>query len=211
MDAVSGLALASGLSWASGLRLYATVFAVGILGKFHYIHLPPGLQILTHPAVFGLAGFLLFIEFLADKFPGIDSLWDAAHTFIRIPAGALLAWGAIDSSDPWIAACAVLLGGTLAGATHFAKAGGRAVINTSPEPMSNWAASFGEDGLVALGLWAALAYPTAFLIGLAIFVLFLFWFLPKVWRGLKYIAGRVRTLLNGTAAQSPAVTELDKS
>lgn len=207
MDPVSGLALAGGLSWASGLRLYATVFAVGMLGKFHYIHLPPGLQILTHPAVFGLAGFLLFVEFLADKFPGIDSLWDAAHTFIRIPAGALLAWGAIDSTDPLVAACAVLLGGTLAGATHFAKAGGRALINTSPEPMSNWAASFGEEGLFALGLWAALAHPLAFLVGLAVFVLFLFWFLPKVWRSLGFIVHKVRGLLSPAPSTPVAESE----
>lgn len=126
MDSISNLALASGLSWASGLRLYATVFAVGVLAKFGYIHLPDTLAILSNPMVIGLAGVLSTIEFLADKIPYVDSAWDGIQTFIRIPAGALLAMGAINTSDPIIAAMAALLGGSLTGATHATKAGSRA-------------------------------------------------------------------------------------
>ena len=137
MDTISSIALASGLSWASGLRLYATVFIVGLLGKFGYIPLPVSLNILTNPVMISVAGVLCVIEFLADKFPYIDSLWDSVHTFVRIPAGALLAMGAINSADPMIATLVALLGGSLAGATHFTKAGSRALINTSPEPVSN--------------------------------------------------------------------------
>lgn len=183
MDAISSLALAAGLSWASGLRLYATVCGVGLLAKFGYVHLPAALAVLSHPYMIGLSGLLLMVEFLADKFPLVDSLWDSVHTFIRIPAGALLAMGAIDSSDPLIAASVALLGGTLAGGTHFAKSGSRALINTSPEPVSNWVASFGEEGLVATGLWLALLHPAIFLVFITIFILLLIWLLPKLWRG----------------------------
>ena len=114
MDAISTIALAAGLGWASGIRLYATIFVVGLLGKFGYVHLPESLAILTHPIVIALSAVLLLAEFLADKFPVVDSAWDSIQTFIRIPAGALLAMGAIDSSDPLIATAVALLGGTLA-------------------------------------------------------------------------------------------------
>ena len=190
MDAISSIALASGLSWASGLRLYLTVFIVGLLGKFGYVPLPSGLSILTHPVVIGVAGVLCIIEFLADKFPYIDSLWDSIHTFIRIPAGALLAMGAINSSDPAIAAAVALLGGSLAGATHFTKAGSRALINTSPEPVSNVAASFGEEGLLLSGGWLALAHPAVFIGCLLGFILVMIWLIPKLWRGIKMVFTR---------------------
>lgn len=185
MDAVSSLALAAGLSWASGIRLYATIFLVGVLANLGYIQLPESLAVLSHPYLIGLSGLLLVVEFIADKSPLIDSAWDSIHTFIRIPAGALLAIGAINSADPLVVTSVALLGGTLAGGTHLAKSGGRALINTSPEPVSNWAASFGEDGLVAVGLWLMLAHPVLFLCFLVIFIVGVIWLLPKLWGGLR--------------------------
>jgi Domain of unknown function (DUF4126) len=187
MDAISNIALASGLSWASGLRLYATVFIVGMLGKFGYVPLPEGLSILTHTVVIGVAGVLCIVEFLVDKFPYVDSLWDSMHTFIRIPAGALLAMGAINSADPKIATLVALLGGSLAGATHFTKAGSRALVNASPEPMSNIAASFGEEGLWLTGGWLALTHPAVFIGCLLGFILLMLWFIPKLWSGIKLV------------------------
>jgi Domain of unknown function (DUF4126) len=182
--------MAAGLSWASGLRLYAVLFAVGVLGKMGFIALPAHLQILAHNGVLIASGLMLAMEFFADKIPAIDSLWDSVHTFIRIPAGALLAAGAVAHISPEWAFVAALLGGTLTGSTHFTKAGSRALINTSPEPFSNWTASFGEDFMVAGGLWAALFSPVVFLIGLFLFVLLMFWTLPKIWRGVKLVFAR---------------------
>lgn len=193
MDAISSVALAAGLGWASGLRLYATVFAVGLLAKFGYVHLPAALDILSHPYVIALSGTLFVIEFFADKFPLVDSVWDSIHTFIRIPGGALLAMGAIDSSDPLIATSVALLGGTLAGGTHLAKSGSRALINTSPEPFSNGAASLAEEGLLITGLWLALAHPALFLVFIALFVVLLVWWLPKLWRGVRMMFGITRS------------------
>lgn len=185
MDAISSFALAGGLSWASGLRLYVTVFAVGMLAKFGYIHLPPTLDILSNPVVIGVTGILSMVEFLADKIPYVDSAWDSIQTFIRIPAGALLAMGAINTSDPLIATLAALLGGSLTGMTHATKAGSRAFINTSPEPVTNIAASFGEEGLLLGGGWLALTQPMIFLGVLIAFILVMIWLIPKLWRGIK--------------------------
>ncbi|MDX1914203.1 MAG: DUF4126 domain-containing protein [Methylophilus sp.] len=191
MDAVSSLALASGLSWASGLRLYATVCIVGLLAKFNYIHLPKSLDILSDPIVIGVAGILMVIEFLADKIPYIDSAWDSIQTFVRIPAGALLAMGAINSNDPMIATVVALLGGSLTGMTHATKAGTRALINTSPEPVSNITASFSEEGLLLGGGWLALTHPMVFIGVLIFFVLAMLWLLPKLWRGIQSVLGHI--------------------
>ena len=188
---ISQLALAGGLSWASGLRLYLTIFAVGLLAKFGYIDLPSSLDILSNPIVLSVAGALSVIEFLADKIPYVDSMWDGIQTFIRIPAGALLAMGAINSSDPMVATIAALLGGSLAGATHATKAGSRALINTSPEPVSNVAASFGEESMLLTGGWLVFAHPAVFIGLLCGFIVLLFWLLPKVWRGVKSIIGSI--------------------
>lgn len=187
MDPISSIALASGLSWASGFRLYATIFIIGILAKYQLISLPGSLDILSNPVVIGVAGLLAVIEFLADKIPYIDSTWDSIQTFIRIPAGALLAMGAINSSDPMIAAIAALLGGSLTGMTHATKAGTRALINTSPEPVSNITTSFAEEGLLLGGGWLALMHPVVFIGVLFGFILLMLWMLPKVWRGIKSI------------------------
>lgn len=197
MDAISTLALASGLSWASGLRLYLTVFAVGMMAKFGVISLPDSLAILTHPGVIAVSGLLSVIEFLADKIPYIDSVWDSIHTFIRIPAGALLAMGAMNTSDPAIVAIAGLLGGSLAGATHITKAGSRALINTSPEPVTNIATSFGEESALLTGGWLAFAHPMVFLGLMAVFILVMIWLIPKVWRGIKSVLGNIGKLTRG--------------
>jgi hypothetical protein len=189
---LQSIALAALLAWASGLRLYLVVFAVGLAGRYGYVELPNALEVLQHPWVIGAAGFMVVMEFLADKVPAIDSAWDAIHTFIRIPAGALLAAGATGDTLTPLTIAAGIVGGTITAGTHFTKAGGRAVINTSPEPFSNWGASFTEDALVASGIWLALVHPVAFLVLLAVFLVLLAWLIPKVWRGVKAIFGALR-------------------
>ena len=177
------IALASALAWGSGLRLYATLFALGLAGWFGWIELPQHLGLLAHPLVMSVSGFMALVEFGTDKLPWLDSVWDAVHTFIRIPAGAALA--AAVFGDGAAALAAAILGGTLAAGTHFAKAGTRALINTSPEPFSNWTASFTEDSAVLGGLWLAIAWPAAFLIVLLLllgFALMLFLYLKKKFR-----------------------------
>ena len=195
LQAIQTVALASLLAWASGIRLYLVVFAAGVAGYFGYLELPAALHVLQHPWVIGAAAVLLLLEFLVDKVPGVDSLWDALHTFIRIPAGALLAAGATGDGLSALTVAAGLLGGTITAGTHFAKAGNRAIINASPEPLSNWAVSFTEDTLALAGIWLAFQYPVAFLGALAVFVALLIWLLPKLWRG---IAGMWRLLQTRT-------------
>lgn len=163
--------------------MYFVVFCAGMAGYLGYIELPAGLRVLQHPWVIGAAGFLLLMEFLVDKVPGIDSVWDALHTFIRIPAGALLAAGATGDTLSALTVAAGLLGGGITAGTHFAKAGGRAIINTSPEPFSNWGASLAEDATVVAGIGLAFLYPAAFLGALAVFIALVVWLLPKLWRG----------------------------
>jgi hypothetical protein len=190
MDALSLVALGLGAAWASGINLYAAVLLLGGLHAVGLIPLPPDLEVLSDPVVLVVAGFLYVIEFIADKVPGVDSVWDAFHSFIRIPAGALLAAGAIGSyGDGYEVAAALLAGGALAATSHAAKAGGRVVVNTSPEPFSNWAVSFVEDLLVLGGLFLALFKPALFLTLLGAFVLMAIWFLPKLWRGLRRLFG----------------------
>lgn len=191
MDLIQSVALAGGMAWASGLRLYAVVFIAGLLGRYGFLQLPSTLQVLENPLVLGIAGFMLVMEFLADKIPAVDSVWDAVHTFIRIPAGALLAALALGDHDPAWMVAAGLVGGTLTAGTHAAKAGGRALINTSPEPVSNVATSLGEDALVATGLFAAFQYPVVFLVLLGVFVLLLIWLLPKIVRGVRLVFGKL--------------------
>jgi hypothetical protein len=192
LSVLNSVALASLLAWASGLRLYLVIFALGMAGYFGYYDLPKGLEVLQHPWVMGAAGFMVAMEFFADKVPAIDSAWDALHTFIRIPAGALLAAGATGDTLTPLTIAAGLIGGTITAGTHFTKAGGRAVINTSPEPFSNWGASITEDLLVMSGIWLALTHPLVFLLLLLVFLLMLVWLIPKVWRGVKLVLERVR-------------------
>lgn len=186
-DPLSAAALAGGLSWASGIRLYMTLFVAGWLGRVGWLELPPALQVLESPWVMTASGALLMVEFLADKVPGVDSAWDALHTFIRIPAGAILGAAALGHAAPEWTAIAALLGGTFAAGAHATKAGSRALINTSPEPFSNWAASLAEDVSVAGALWAAFFHPWLLIAFLALFFLVASWLLPKLWRGLRWL------------------------
>ncbi len=171
MDMLQTVALSAGLAWASGLRLYLVVFLAGLLAQLGYLQLPSTLSVLQHPLVMGCAGLMALAELVADKLPAFDSLWDSFQTFIRIPAGALLAAFAMGEVDPAWSVAAGLLGGTITAGTHFAKAGSRLAINASPEPFSNWLASFGEEGMVLGGVWAMLASPALFLGLLALFLL----------------------------------------
>jgi uncharacterized membrane protein len=181
MDLIPTIALSAGLAWASGLRLYLVVFLAGVLAHFGYLQLPETLSVLTNPLVIGVAGIMAFAELIADKIPAFDSLWDSFQTFIRIPAGALLAAFAMGDVDPaWVLA-AGLIGGTITAGTHFAKAGSRLAINTSPEPFSNWLASFGEEGMVLGGLWAMLASPMLFLGLLVVFLILAGFLLVRLW------------------------------
>src|SRR5215813_5355531 len=170
LDTWQLIALAAALGWASGIRLYAVLFIVGGLGYLGVIELPHGLALLEHPWVLAASGFMFCVEFFADKVPGVDTVWDTVHTFIRIPAGAALAASVFGDSSTAAALAAAILGGSLAAGSHLAKAGGRAVINTSPEPFSNWAASFGEDLAVGAVLWLAFAHPIAALVLIAALV-----------------------------------------
>ncbi|MGE0558532.1 MAG: DUF4126 domain-containing protein [Burkholderiales bacterium] len=185
---ITTLALVTGLGWTSGIRFYAVVFFLGLLQHSGIYTLPAGLEMLAHPWVITISGLLFLTEFFADKIPGVDSAWDALHTFIRIPGGALLAAAAVAGGDPGLALAAGLLGGTVAAGAHLTKAGSRALINTSPEPFSNWTASFTEDALVLGALWAALKYPLLFLALLLLFILAALWLLPRLWRGLRRVA-----------------------
>jgi len=192
------VALAGALGWASGLRLYAVLFIVGGLGFLHWVELPAGLSVLAHPMVLAASGFMCFVEFFADKIPGVDSAWDVVQTFIRIPAGAALAAGVFGDSSAATMLAAAIVGGTLAAGSHVAKTGGRALINTSPEPFSNWAASFGEELAVGTVLWLAFAHPVVALVVLAALVLLMIWLIPKVWRLLRRIAARMAAWFAGT-------------
>ena len=202
MDLAALLALAAGLGWASGVRLYTTLFVVGLAGKLGWLVLPDGLRLLEHPWVLGVAGVMLVAEFFADKIPLLDSVWDTVHTFIRIPAGAALAAMVFGGQGvEWQTAMAIL-GGTLAAGTHFTKAGTRAIINASPEPFTNLAASFGEDVVVLTWLWLMFAHPWLMLALLVLLVALIVWLLPILWRN---IAGVIRglSLPRPTAGTNP--------
>lgn len=192
-ETLSAAALAAGLSWASGIRLYMALFIAGWFSRSGWIVLPDALQVLESPWVLGVTGMLTLVEFLADKVPGVDSAWDAIQTFIRIPAGAVLGAAALGQMDPAWTTVAALLGGTIAAGAHFTKAGSRALINTSPEPFSNWTASFSEDAAVVGGLWAAFFYPWVLFAFLVVFFLLALWLLPKLWRGLQWLFRKLST------------------
>jgi Domain of unknown function (DUF4126) len=181
------IALSMGVAWASGINLYAAILVLGILGSTGNVALPPDLMILTDPLIIAAAGVMYVIEFFADKIPGVDNGWDTIHTFIRVPLGALLAAEAVGEMNPAVAIAAAILGGGLAASTHATKSGARILINTSPEPVTNWLTSLGEDIGVVVGLWTALHYPLVFIIFLIFFILLLVWLLPKIWRGVKRI------------------------
>jgi hypothetical protein len=192
-ETLSAAALAGGLSWASGIRLYMTLFVAGWFGRAGWIDLPPALEVLQSPLVMAVTGALLLVEFLADKVPGIDSAWDAIQTFIRVPAGAVIGAAALGEMGTEWTAIAALLGGTFAAGAHVTKAGSRALINTSPEPFSNWAASFTEDVAVLGGLWMAFFHPLVLFAFLIAFFLVALWLMPKLWRGLRWLFRKLST------------------
>ena len=197
LDQISAtLALTMGLAWASGINLYATLLTLGFLAQTGNIVLPPNLQIVADPMVMVAAGVMYFIEFFADKVPGVDTGWDTIHTFIRIPAGAMLAAGAIGDLNPAVQLAAAILGGGLAAGTHATKAGTRVLINTSPEPFSNWLASVSEDIAVIGGVWACINHPVLFLIALALFIALMIWLLPRIWGGVKKVFRRLINLFH---------------
>jgi hypothetical protein len=202
-DITQIIALSMGAAWAAGINLYAAIATLGILSVTGNMALPPDLQVLANPLVIGAACLMFAVEFVADKMPGVDTGWDTVHTFIRIPAGALLAAGAVGELNPAVSLAAALLGGTLAAGTHGMKAGSRLLINTSPEPLTNWSASIVEDIMVIGGIWAAVNHPWVFLVLLALFILMLVWLLPKVWRGIKLLAAKIKQLFTPRQAAPP--------
>ena len=198
---VTTLALTMGVGWASGINLYAAVCVLGIAGATGNLTLPDELLMLQDPMVVAAAGLMYFVEFFADKTPGVDSGWDAIHTFIRIPAGAMLAAGAVGDVTPALEVAAGLLGGGMAGASHFSKASTRLLINTSPEPLSNWGASIAEDVMVVAGLWAMLNHPLIFLCLMVVFLALVIWLLPKIWRAIKAVFRKIRGWFGGGEPQ----------
>ena len=185
------VSLAAALGLASGLRLYAVLFVIGAAGYFGWVDLPSGLTPLAHPLVLAASGFMFFVEFFADKIPGVDSLWDVVHTLVRIPAGAALAAAVFGDSSSATMLAAAILGGTLAAGSHFTKASSRAVINTSPEPFSNWSASLAEDVAVGGLLWLAIAHPLVAAVVVFVLIVLMLWLLPKAWRGARRIGARL--------------------
>ena len=181
-ETLAAIAVALGAGWASGLNAYAAVLVLGAAERFGLVDLPHSLVVLASPWVMGVAALLFALNFFADKIPYIDSVNDVLQTFVRIPAGFLLAYGAAGGLSPEVAVIAGLLGGTLAAGTHIAKTGSRALINSSPEPFTNIAASLTEDAAVIGGLALAIAHPITFLCLLAAFVALLVWLLPKLVR-----------------------------
>ncbi len=203
---LSTLALTMGVGWARGINLYAAVLVLGLGGSTGYIALPPDLQVLQDPLVIAAAGLMYMVEFVADKTPGVDTGWDGLHTFIRIPAGAMLAAGAVGDVSPVLEIAAGLLGGSLAATSHLTKASTRVLINTSPEPFSNWGASIAEDLVVLGGLWTMFNHPLLFLVLLILFIALVVWLLPKLWRLMRAIFRKIGTWL-GLVETSPAGTE----
>jgi len=189
MGVVETIALTMGVAWASGINLYAALFMLGWMGSTGDIALPADLEVLSNPLVMAAAGFMYCVEFFADKIPGVDTGWDTLHTFVRIPAGAMLAAAAVGDVSPAVELAAFIVGGSLATGSHATKAGTRVLINTSPEPFTNWTASVGEDVAVIGGLWMALHNPWLFIAALVIFIILLIWLLPKLWRGIKRVFG----------------------
>lgn len=203
LDTLQLVALAAAIGWASGIRLYAVLFVLGGLGYMHWIELPAGLAVLAHPLVVAASGFMCFVEFFADKIPGVDSAWDLVQTFIRIPAGAALAASVFGDSGSAMMIAAAIVGGTLAAGSHLAKSGSRALINTSPEPFSNWAASFAEELAVGTVLWLAFAYPVVALCIVALLVAFTVWLIPKVWRMVRAMVDRLVSWIDRSHRPSP--------
>jgi len=189
-DTIGVLGLALGTAFTAGINLYATVATLGLAARAGAIQLPPDLQVLAHPAVITIALVLYVVEFFADKTPYLDSAWDAVHTFIRVPAGAILAARALGPVSPPLELAAVLAGGGVSFAAHATKATTRLAINASPEPFSNWIASLAEDVVALVGIWMVFNHPLAMLGFVAVFVIAAAWMAPKIWRGLRRLFRR---------------------
>jgi Domain of unknown function (DUF4126) len=198
MDTTALAALAAALGWAAGVRLYLVVFLTGLAGFMGFIPLPAGLSVLQHPAMLMGSGFMVFVEFFADKIPGLDSLWDVVHTVIRVPAGAALAGGVFGADSATMGMVAALMGGTLAATSHAAKATARAAVNTSPEPFSNILVSFAEEGLVIFMLWLATNHPVIFGITLLIVLVLSVLLIMVLWKFLRMVVRKVSSFFSGT-------------
>jgi hypothetical protein len=202
MNLIQILGLALGSAWTSGINLYATVAVLGLLQHYKLAHLPGGLHVLDNWLVIGLALALYAVEFFADKVPYVDTIWDAVHTFIRVPAGAALAFAATSDVSPTVQVVALLLGGGLALSTHGTKATVRAAANVSPEPFTNWALSVVED-LIAVGsVVLAVLHPLVILIVVAVFLVIFAWLMPKVFRRLRRMLSAARAFFGGHAAHT---------
>ncbi len=203
---INTIALTMGVAWASGVNLYAALLVLGIGGTTGNIELPETLGILQDPMVIGAAGLMFATEFFVDKTPGVDTAWDTLHTFIRIPAGAMLAAGAVGDVSPALEIAAGLMGGGISATSHATKAGTRAIVNTSPEPFSNWGLSFTEDIAVFGGMWLIFDHPLLFIALCVSFLLLAIWLIPKLWRGIKRIIRTIRRWLG--AKDDPADEQL---
>ena len=198
------LSLALGSTWTSGINLYATVSVLGLLQKFGATKLPGGLDALDNWWIIGVAGVLYLIEFFADKIPYVDSVWDVVHTFIRVPAGAIVAYAATNQMDESVGVIATLLGGGLAFSSHGTKAALRAGANLSPEPVSNWVLSIVEDVIAFVGALLSVFAPVLIAIVLIVFLIFFVWFFPKVVRAVRRIFNAIRALFAGESFREVA-------
>lgn len=197
MEWFSTLSLALGSAWTAGINLYATVAVLGLLQKFGATHPPGGLDALDNWWIIGVAGGLYVVEFFADKIPYVDSVWDVVHTFIRVPAGAVVAYAATNQLDQSVYITATLLGGGLALSSHGTKAALRVGANLSPEPVSNWALSLVEDFIAFAGVFLAVFAPMLIAAVLALFVLLFLWFFPKVFRAISRMLKAVGAFFRG--------------
>ena len=197
MEWFSTLTLALGSAWTSGINLYATVSVLGLLQRFGGVKLPGGLDVLDNWWIIGIAGGLYIVEFFADKIPYVDSVWDVVHTFIRVPAGAVVAYAAVADMDPAVVIPATLIGGGFAFASHGTKSAIRAGANLSPEPFSNWILSIIEDAIAFVGTLLAVFAPLIIAIVLALFTLFFIWFFPKILRAVRKLFAGIRALFRG--------------
>ena len=204
MEWFSTLSLALGTAWTSGINLYATVTVLGLLQKFASVKLPGGLDVLDNWWIIGIAGGLYVVEFFADKIPYVDSVWDVIHTFIRVPAGAVVAYAATNQLDPTITIPATLVGGGLAFSSHGTKAALRVGANLSPEPVSNWVLSLVEDVIAFVGSMLAVFAPFVIAFVLIVFAIFFFWFFPKVIRAVRRMFSSAAALIRGESFKSAA-------
>lgn len=204
MEWFSTLSLALGSAWTSGINLYATVTMLGLLQKFGFTRLPGGLDVLDSWWIIGVAGGLFIVEFVADKVPYVDSVWDVVHTFVRVPAGAIVAYAATNQLEPQIVVIATLLGSGLAFASHGTKAAARVAANFSPEPVTNWTLSLVEDVIAVAGVLLAVFAPMAIAAVLALFVMLFIWFLPKVLRAIRRLFSAVAGFFRGESFEQVA-------